>query len=261
MKSACMRLELSQFPCLKDNIGVLVQAPENGATAAIDAPEADPILAALREKRWTLTDIFITHHHADHVQGIGGLKSAFPGVRVTGPAREAAAIGGLDCAVGDADEVRLGAHAAKILAVPGHTLGHIAYWFAQDDMVFAGDTLFAMGCGRPFEAAPAVLYHSLQKLAALPDATQIYCGHEYTLANARFALTVDPRNEALRRRAEEVAALRAQDRLTLPTRLDLEKATNPFLRVTQRDIQASLDLSDADPVTVFTVLRERKNQT
>jgi hydroxyacylglutathione hydrolase len=256
-----MSLVIRQFLCLKDNIGVLVHAPESGATAAIDAPEAEPILAALRKQGWPLTDIFITHHHADHVQGIEALRSAFSRVRVTGPAREAAAIGRLDREVEDGDTVYLGPHPAKVIAVPGHTLGHVAYWFGEDGVLFAGDTLFAMGCGRPFEASPATLYRSLLKLAALPDETQIYCGHEYTLANARFALSVDPCNEALQRRAEAVAALRAEGRLTLPTELRLERATNPFLRVTEPDIQASLGLADADPAEVFTVLRERKNRT
>jgi hydroxyacylglutathione hydrolase len=255
-----MRLEIRQFLCLKDNIGVLVHAPESGATAAIDAPQAEPILAALAQGGWTLTDIFVTHHHADHVQGIGALQSAFPNVRVTGPAREAEAIDGLDREVEDGDTVYLGPHAAKVISVPGHTLGHIAYWFEQDAVLFAGDTLFAMGCGRPFEASPATLYRSLLKLVALPDATQIYCGHEYTLANARFALSVDPRNEALQRRAEAVAELRAEGRLTLPTELLLEKATNPFLRVTEPDIQASLGLAGAEPAEVFAALRDRKNR-
>jgi hydroxyacylglutathione hydrolase len=255
-----MNLEISQFLCLTDNLGVLVHAPENGATAAIDAPQAEPILAALAKEGWTLTDILVTHHHADHVQGIGDLRAVFPDLRVAGPAREAAEIGGLTREVEDGDVVYIGPHAAKVIAVPGHTLGHVAYWFEKDGVLFAGDTLFAMGCGRAFEASPAVLYRSLQKLAALPDATQIYCGHEYTLANARFALSVDPRNEALRRRAEAVEALRAKGRLTLPTELRLEKATNPFLRVTEPDIQANLGLSGADPAEVFAALRERKNR-
>jgi hydroxyacylglutathione hydrolase len=255
-----MSLEIRHFLCLADNLGVLVHAPESGATAAIDAPQAQPILAALAEEGWTLTDILVTHHHADHVQGIGGLKAAFPDVRVTGPAREAAEIGGLTREVENGDVVYVGPHAAKVISVPGHTLGHVAYWFEQDGVLFAGDTLFAMGCGRAFEAPPAVLYRSLQKLAALPDATQIYCGHEYTLANARFALSVDPHNEALQRRAETVAALRAKGRLTLPTELRLEKATNPFLRVTEPDIQASFGLSGSDPAVVFAALRERKNR-
>jgi hydroxyacylglutathione hydrolase len=256
-----MRLEIRQFLCLADNLGVLVHAPESGATAAIDAPEAEPILATLAKESWTLTDILVTHHHADHVQGIAGLRSAFPDVRVTGPALEAAEIGALDRRVEDGDIVSLGPHEARVIAVPGHTLGHIAYWFEKDAVLFAGDTLFAMGCGRPFEAPPAVLYRSLLKLAALPDETQIYCGHEYTLANARFALNVDPRNEALQRRAEAVAALRSEGRLTLPTELRLERETNPFLRVTEPDIQASLGLPRADPAEVFAALRDRKNKS
>lgn len=255
-----MSLEIKQFLCLADNYGVLLHAPETGATAAIDAPEAEPILAVLAQANWSLTDILITHHHSDHVQGIAGLRSAFPSVRVTGPAREAARIGRLDRAVEEGDSVFVGTHEAKVIAVPGHTLGHIAYWFDRDGLLFAGDTLFAMGCGRPFEASSSVLYHSLLKLAALPDETQIYCGHEYTLANARFALSVDPDNEALLRRAETVAGLRADGRLTLPTEIGLERATNPFLRVSEPPIQASLGLSGAAPAEVFAALRERKNK-
>jgi hydroxyacylglutathione hydrolase len=255
-----MSLEIRQFLCLTDNYGVLVHAPETGATAAIDAPQTEPILAALAEANWSLTDILVTHHHADHVQGIGGLRAAFPDVRVTGPAKEAVKIGRLDREVEDGDIIFLGPHAAKVIAVPGHTLGHIAYWFEKDAVLFAGDTLFAMGCGRSCEAPPAVLYQSLKKLAALPDETQLYCGHEYTLANARFAASVEPDNEALRRRAEAVAALRTEGRLTLPSQMDLERATNPFLRVTEPEIQASLGLQGADPADVFAALRERKNR-
>lgn len=258
---ALTSLEIRQLLCLKDNLSVLLHEPESGATAAIDAPEAGPILGALARERWTLTDILLTHHHADHVQGIGGLKSAFPDARVTGPKKEAAKIGRLDRAVDEGDGISLGSHAAKVIAVPGHTLGHIAYWFEKDGLLFAGDTLFAMGCGRPFEAPPAVLYRSLLKLAALPNETQVYCGHEYTLANARFALGVDPGNETLRRRADTVAAERAAGHLTLPTQMDLERATNPFLRVGEPAIQASLGLSGADPAEVFTALRELKNRS
>lgn len=255
-----MTLEIRQFICLADNIGVLVHVPESGATAAIDAPEAPPILAALAAENWSLTDILVTHHHADHVQGIAGLKAAFPDARVTGPAQEAAKIGTLDQLVDEGDSVFVGTHEAKVIAVPGHTRGHVAYWFEKDALLFAGDTLFAMGCGRCFEASPAVLYRSLMKLAALPDHTQIYCGHEYTLANARFARTVDPGNDALRQRAEVVATQRAAGRLTLPTEMALERATNPFLRAAQPEIQASLGLWGADPAQVFAALRERKNR-
>lgn len=251
-------LDIHQFLCLTDNFGVLVHVPETGATAAIDAPEAGPIRRALAEKNWTLTDILVTHHHADHVQGIPELKAAFPGVRVTGPAKEAAQIGTLDRTVKEGDSVDVGGHAAKVIEVPGHTLGHIAYWFEQDGVLFSGDTLFAMGCGRGFEAPAEVLYHSLMKLAALP-AAQIYCGHEYTAANARFALSVDPANENLKKRAAEVAELRAAGRFTLPTRMDLELSTNPFLRAADPAVQASVGLKGGDPAKVFAALRERKN--
>ncbi len=255
-----MSLEIHQFLCLGDNLGVLLHDTATGATAAVDAPDAAPILAALEARGWALSDILLTHHHADHIQGVPALRAAFPDVRVSGPALEAGKIGRLDRELNDGDSVMIGTHEAKVLAVPGHTLGHIAYWFAQDRVLFAGDTLFAMGCGRAFEAPPAQLYQSLMKLAALPGETQVYCGHEYTLANARFALSVDPENEDLRRRAEEVAALRAEGRLTLPTRIDIERATNPFLRASEASIQRHLGLTNATPAEVFAVLREAKNR-
>jgi hydroxyacylglutathione hydrolase len=252
-------LEIHQFLCLTDNFGVLVHDPVSGATASIDAPEAGPILKALAEKNWQLTDILVTHHHADHTQGIPELKSAFPNVRVVGPAKEAAQIGTLDELVKEGDIVRVGGHDAKVIEVPGHTLGHIAYWFDKDSVLFSGDTLFALGCGRCFEAPSEVLYRSMMKLGTLPAATQIYCGHEYTLSNGRFALSVDPTNEKLKKRMAEIEELRAANRFTLPTRMDLERATNPFLRADNPDVQAAVGLAGADPAKVFTELRERKN--
>jgi hydroxyacylglutathione hydrolase len=255
-----MKLEIHQFLCLSDNLCVLLHDPATGATAAIDAPDATPILSALKSKDWILSDILLTHHHADHIQGVPGLKAMFPDARVSGPAREADRIGRLDRALNEGDVVMIGTHAAKVLAVPGHTRGHIAYWFAEDRLLFAGDTLFAMGCGRPFEEPPAVLYQSLMKLAALPRDTQIYCGHEYTLANARFALSVDPHNEVLRERAEEVASLRAEGRLTVPSRMDVELATNPFLRAGDPAIQRSVGLENVPAEEAFAALREAKNR-
>src|SRR5580704_16778040 len=201
-------IHIHQFLCLEDNFGVLVHDPHTRATAAIDAPEAGPILATLAARKWELTDILITHHHADHTQGIAGLKAKYPRARVIGPAKEATKIGGLDLAIGEGDVVATGALAAKVIEVPGHTAGHVAYWFADEDVLFAGDTLFAMGCGRSFEERPTVLFHSLMKLAALPGETQVYCGHEYTVANARFALSVDPSNEILKERAAAAARQR-----------------------------------------------------
>jgi hydroxyacylglutathione hydrolase len=250
---------IQQFLCLKDNFGVLVHDPRARTTASIDAPEAGPILAALAAREWELTEILITHHHADHVQGIAGLKTEFPGARVIGPAKEATKIGGLDLAIGEGDTATTGALEAKVIEVPGHTSGHVAYWFEDEDILFAGDTLFAMGCGRAFEERPAVLFQSLMKLAALPGETQVYCGHEYTLANARFALTVDPSNAILKERAEVAARQREAGEFTLPTTITIELATNPFLRADDPDIQAGLGMAGADPVAVFTELRERKN--
>lgn len=255
-----MAAHIHQFLCLKDNFGVLVHDPRVRTTASIDAPEAGPILAALAAREWELTDILITHHHFDHVQGIAGLKARFPRARVTGPAKEAAKIGGLDLAIGEGDVAVTGALEAIVIEVPGHTSGHVAYWFEDEGILFAGDTLFAMGCGRPFEERPEVLYQSLMKLAALPGETQVYCGHEYTLANARFALTVDPSNAISRERAGEVARQREAGEFTLPTTIAIELATNPFLRADDPDIAAGLGMAGADPIAVFSKLRERKNK-
>ena len=255
-----MAAEIHQFLCLKDNFGVLIHDPGTRATAAVDVPEAAPILAALTAKQWELTDVLVTHHHLDHVQGLGGLKEKFPRARIVGPAKEAAKIGGLDLAVGEGDSIAIGALEAKVIAVPGHTSGHIAYWFAAEEVLFAGDTLFAMGCGRGFEEPLEVLYQSLMKLAALPGETLVYCGHEYTAANARFALNVDPSNEALKERARKVADQRERGEFTLPTTIAIELATNPFLRTDDPDIQARLGRMGADPVEIFKQLRDRKNR-
>ncbi|HTV33890.1 MAG TPA: hydroxyacylglutathione hydrolase [Methylocella sp.] len=255
-----MAAQIHQFLCLTDNFGVLLHDPGSRATASIDAPEAGPILAALAAKNWDLTHVLVTHHHYDHVQGIALLKSRYPQAQIIGPAKEASRIGSLDHTVADGDSVKIGSLEALVIEVPGHTSGHVAYWFAAENLLFSGDTLFAMGCGRGFEEPSGVLYHSLMKLAALPLETQIYCGHEYTLANARFALSVDSENEILKRRAEDVARLREAGLFTLPTTLAVELSTNPFLRAEDEDIKARLGLSGADPATVFAELRERKNR-
>ncbi len=255
-----MAAHLHQFPCLNDNYGVLIHDPESGRTASIDAPEAGPILAALEQKGWTLSDILLTHHHADHTQGVPGLKARFPEARVVAPRKEASRIGGLDLAVVEDDVVELGELRAKIIETPGHTAGHIVYWFESEDVLFAGDTLFAMGCGRVFETPPETMWHSLMKLTRLPTETTVYCGHEYTLSNARFALTVDPANPVLAERAATVERLRSDNRPTLPTTLEIELATNPFLRADSPGIKAALGMPDADPTNVFTALRERKNK-
>ena len=254
-----MTTSVHQFLCLTDNYGVLVHDSKTGATASIDAPEAGPILAALEEKGWTLTDLLITHHHADHIQGAPALKARFPDLRMVGPAKDAARIPGLDTLVREGDYVAVGSLEAKVIETPGHTTGHIAYHFGEDELAFVGDTLFSLGCGRAFEAPYSVLWSSLMKLAALPGETQVYCGHEYTEANARFALTIERDNPILKDRAEHVAKLRAEKRPTLPTTIGLELASNPFMRAEEPTVKAAVGMPDADPAAVFAELRSRKD--
>ena len=256
-----MTTSVHQFLCLTDNYGVLVHDSRTGATASIDAPEAGPILAALDENGWRLTDLLFTHHHADHIQGAPALKARFPDLRIVGPAKEASRIPDMDVLVAEGDFVRVGALEAKVIETPGHTTGHIAYYFDGDEPIaFVGDTLFALGCGRAFEAPYAVLWSSLLKLAALPGETQVYCGHEYTQANARFALTIEPGNPVLKDRAEHIARLRADNRPTVPTTIAAELAANPFLRAEEPAVKAAVGLPDADPAEVFAELRRRKDR-
>src|SRR5690606_29661055 len=193
-------IEVHMFPCLRDNYGFLVHDPDSGATACVDTPEVEPILRALDERGWTLTYILNTHHHADHAGGNRQIKAA-TGCRIVGPRADAERIPGIDIEVGDGDELRLGARRIVVRETPGHTRGHIVYHFPDDRIAFVGDTLFAMGCGRLFEGTPAQMWSSLRKILEWPDDTRLYCAHEYTQANARFALTVEPGNAELRRRA------------------------------------------------------------
>ncbi|MCB1424493.1 MAG: hydroxyacylglutathione hydrolase [Zhengella sp.] len=254
-----MPLQIEQFMCRSDNFGVLVHDPETGSTAAIDAPQEGPIRERLDEKGWQLTHILVTHHHGDHVEAIAPLKAAF-GCEVTGPAEEAGKIDGLDRLVGGGDRFDWAGHPVEVIATPGHTAGHICYHFPQDKVVFTADTLFAMGCGRLFERGPEEMFASLSKLAALPPETVVYCGHEYTLANARFAVTVDPENPALAARLKEVEALRAENRPTLPTTIGRELETNPFLRWGDPAIRAHLGMTDAADWEVLAEVRKRKDK-
>lgn len=253
-----MTLEIVQIPVLQDNYVYLAHDPETGATAVVDPAVSGPVMDELQRRGWTLTHILNTHHHGDHVGGNLELKAA-TGCVIVGPRADRDRIPGIDVEVGDGDCYRLGNSEAEVFDVPGHTRGHIAYWFANSDALFCGDTLFAMGCGRLFEGTPGQMWTSLSKLARLPDETRIYCAHEYTEANGRFALSVEPDNAALQRRMEDVRALRAAGRPTVPSRLGEEKATNPFLRPHSPELQRNLDMSGADPVAVFAETRALKD--
>jgi hydroxyacylglutathione hydrolase len=247
------------FPCLKDNFGVLLHDPDSGATAAIDAPEAAPVEAALKKTGWRLSDILVTHHHADHTQGIAELK-AHHKCRVVAPRAEAARIAHVDETVGEGDTARVGALEGRVIDTPGHTAGHISYFFPVDKIAFVGDTLFSIGCGRVIEGNPEMMWHSLLKLRALPDDVRFYCGHEYTDANIRFAKTIEPNNKALAARAEEVARLLGAGKATIPATIGAEKVANPFLRADDPEVAKSLGLAGSPAWKVFAEIRERKNK-
>jgi hydroxyacylglutathione hydrolase len=256
-----MTTHVHQFICLQDNFGVLIHDSNSGATAAIDAPDADAIIAAATAQGWDLTDLLITHHHADHTQGIPGLKARFPKLRILGPAKEASRIGALDVLLNEGDYAHVGDIAAKIIETPGHTAGHICYRFEEDAIAFCGDTLFALGCGRVFETPLSVMWDSLVKLAdRLPGETEIYCGHEYTQSNARFAVTIEPDNVVLKDRVAEIARRREAGQATLPTTMSLELTTNPFLRAEEVEVQTTLGMVGADPAVVFAEIRTRKDR-
>ncbi|MGB5950301.1 MAG: hydroxyacylglutathione hydrolase [Parvibaculum sp.] len=251
-------IEILQFAALNDNYGYLVHERSSGATAAIDTPEVAPLLAALDSKGWKLTHILNTHHHFDHAGGNAELKEK-TGCTIIGPKGEKDLIPGIDRAVGEGDIVEIGAARARVIDVPGHTRGHIAYHFVEDHAVFVGDTLFALGCGRLFEGTPEQMWTSLSKLMALPDDTTVYCAHEYTQSNARFALSVEPQNAALVARAREIDEKRARGEWTVPTTIGLEKATNPFLRAASHDLRRTIGLEAASNVDVFAETRRRKD--
>jgi hydroxyacylglutathione hydrolase len=253
------KLDIHQFPCLSDNYGVLIRDAEAGVCASIDAPEAGAVRAALAATGWRLTHILTTHHHADHTDGNLAIKKE-TGCTIIGPRGEAARIPGLDKSVGEGDTFTFGGFQVHVLETPGHTAGHISYWIPGAAVAFVGDTLFAMGCGRVNEGTMETMWTSLSKIARLPPATKIYCGHEYTASNAKFALTIDPDNTNLQMRAKDVEALRAAGKPTLPTRLDNELATNPFLRAGNAAIRNRLGMAKAEDWQVFGEIRERKNR-
>lgn len=253
-----MPAELRLIPCLADNYAVLLHDPVTEATAVVDAPEVAPILAALERENWTLTHILVTHHHTDHIAGVLALKERY-GATVVGPRAERETIPGLDVAVVDGDPVAVGSLVGRVLETPGHTKGHIVFLFEEERLLFSGDTLFVLGCGRPFECDPPVLWESLSRLRALPDDISVYCGHEYTVSNGRFAVSVEPDNAELAARLDVAEKQRAAGQPTLPTTIGAEKATNPFLHADDPELAERIGLPDAEPGAVFTELRSLKS--
>ena len=252
-------LETFLFPCLNDNYGYLVHDRSSGATVSIDAPDGDAVLDALSETGWTLSHIFVTHHHGDHTAGVVPVKQK-TGCHVVGPKAEAQRIEGLDETVEEGSDLTFAGRTVRVLDTPGHTLGHIIYYFEDDRLAFVGDTLFALGCGRVFEGTNAMMWQSLQKLMQLPPETQVFCGHEYTQSNAEFALTIEPDNRILQDRTYEIKSLRANNQPTIPTTLAIERETNPFLRPDSTSIRRQLGMQNASDSDVFSEIRERKNK-
>lgn len=251
-------LTILQIPVLNDNYIYLLHDPVSGETAAVDPAVAQPVLDILEQKGWRLTAILNTHHHSDHVGGNLELKQK-TGCTVIAPLSDQHRIPGIDRGVVDGDVITLGKHSARVISTPGHTSGHVVYHFADDNLLFCGDTLFMMGCGRLFEGTAEQMWHSLQKLKALPASTQVYCAHEYTQTNGRFALTVEPDNRELQQRMEVVNQLRAESLPTVPSTIAQELATNPFFREDSLALQKTIKKMDNTPVEVFAEVRRLKD--
>lgn len=254
-----MSLELVTLPCLSDNYCFLMHCAESGDTAVIDVPEAAPVADELKKRGWDLTHVLLTHHHPDHIQGLEDLQKDWPDAVVTGAEADASRLPPLDLAVKEGATITVGIEWVRVLDVPGHTVGHIAYHFPESEVVFTGDSLMALGCGRLFEGTPAQMFESLQKLAALDPKTLVCSGHEYTTANAKFALSIEPGNPALQQRASDTENLRAAGKFTVPSSLQLELETNPFLRSHIAEVQQSAGLPGGDPLDVFTAVRKAKD--
>ncbi len=254
-----MPLELVTIPCLADNYAFLLHSTETGETALIDIPESAPISKALADRGWTLTEVWITHHHYDHIDGLADLDEA-ANAAVTGAAADAHRLPPLNRQVGDGDTFDFAGHRVQIFDVSGHTVGHIAFYVPDAKAVFTADSLMAMGCGRLFEGTAAQMWDSLSKLAALPGDTFVCSGHEYTAANARFAETVDPDNPALTARIGDITDLRAAGEPTVPSLLSMELATNPFLRAVNPGVKAHLGMAGATDAEAFAEIRKRKDE-
>ncbi|WP_167644642.1 hydroxyacylglutathione hydrolase [Mameliella alba] len=252
-----MPLEIVTVPCLSDNYAYLVHGPDG--VALIDAPEAGPIIEALEARGWSLGVIMITHHHHDHVGGVAELREKY-GCPVMGPKAEVDKLPKLDMALDPGFSGGTGDGLCEVIAVPGHTLGHIAYYYPRGGAVFTADSLMALGCGRIFEGTPQMMWDSLEKLASLPPETLVYSGHEYTTANAAFALTIEPENQALISRKREIDAARAEGRPTAQVPLSVELETNPFLRATTDSVKRAVGLPGGTDAEVFAEVRARKDR-
>lgn len=252
-------LEIVTVPCRSDNYAYLLRDTATGQTAVIDAPEAAPILSALDARGWRLDWIWLTHHHADHVDGVAALVARH-GAKLAGSAADAGRLPALDRALDAGATVALGESVAEVLDVSGHTVNHIAFHFPQARALFSGDSLFVLGCGRVFEGTHAMMWDSLLRLARLDPATTVWCGHEYTLANLAFARSIEPGNPALAEQAARIEAQRAAGEPTVPTTIGRELAANPFLRATEPALQAAVGLAGADAASVFAEVRRRKDR-
>ncbi|MEM1273118.1 MAG: hydroxyacylglutathione hydrolase [Pseudomonadota bacterium] len=251
--------EIVTIPCLSDNYAYLMYDQPSGRTAVIDVPDEEPILQVLAARGWQLTDILITHHHNDHIDGVSALRHA-TGAAVWGNSADAARLPKLDNQVAEGDTIEIGALTGQVIDVSGHTIGHVAFYFPGAKAAFTADSLMALGCGRLFEGDAATMWTSLSKLAALPADTLIYSGHEYAASNARFALTIEPSNDALFARAAGIDAARSAGRPTVPVRLDEELATNPFLRANLPEVKSAIGMPGATDVDVFAEIRGRKDR-
>lgn len=254
-----MTLILVTIPCLQDNYTYLIHDPASGATAVVDVPDPDVIQAELAARGWRLSDILITHHHPDHIDGVDPLRAA-TGARVVGAAADAHRLPRLDLALAGGDTLTIGTQTGHVIDVSGHTIGHIAYHFPASGLLFTADSLMALGCGRLMEGSPAMMWDSLTKLARLPDETLICSGHEYTANNAKFALTIEPQNPELILRCEAIATARAANQPTVPSLLSLERATNPFLRAHLPQVKSLMDMADSSDAEVFAEIRSRKDR-
>jgi len=252
-----MPIEIVTVPCLSDNYAFLIHDSASGQTALVDAPESAPIQAALSARGWSLSHILITHHHGDHIDGVADLRSS--GVKVIGAGADAHRLPALDHMVADGDQFDFAGHDVQVFDVSGHTIGHVAFYIPDANAVFTADSLMALGCGRLFEGKPDQMWASLSRLAALPAETIVCSGHEYTAANAKFALTIEPDNAALQSRVADITKARADGRPTVPSLLSLELATNPFLRAGLSEVKSAINMQHATDAEVFSEIRRRKD--